>query len=142
MRRESHVRFCEGGGVRFPSATRRNVYVKSKRAAERVMASKIYGLMAEFDDASALVLAAGSAREAGYRRMDAYSPFPIEELHHALGSHHSRLPLIWPSQTRSISFRTLGISPSRTVWYPRWHFSSMRRMAPLRAFEERMSISP
>ena len=22
MRRESHVRFCEGGGVRFPSATR------------------------------------------------------------------------------------------------------------------------
>jgi hypothetical protein len=26
--------------------------------------------------------------------MDAYSPFPIEELHHALGSHHSRLPLI------------------------------------------------
>jgi hypothetical protein len=58
------------------------------------MAEKIYGLMAEFDDASALVRAAGSAREAGYRRMDAYSPFPIEELHHALGSHHSRLPLI------------------------------------------------
>jgi hypothetical protein len=23
MRRESHVRFSEGGGVRFPSATRR-----------------------------------------------------------------------------------------------------------------------
>ena len=23
MRRESHVRFCESGGVRFPSATRR-----------------------------------------------------------------------------------------------------------------------
>jgi hypothetical protein len=59
-----------------------------------MMASTIYGLMAEFDDASALVLAADSAREAGYRRMDAYSPFPIEELHHALGSHHSRLPLI------------------------------------------------
>ena len=37
MRREFHVRFCEGGGVRFPSATRRNVYVQSKRAAERVM---------------------------------------------------------------------------------------------------------
>jgi hypothetical protein len=26
--------------------------------------------------------------------MDAYSPFPIEELHEALGSHHTRLPLI------------------------------------------------
>ena len=26
--------------------------------------------------------------------MDAYSPFPIEELHEALGCHHTRLPLI------------------------------------------------
>jgi hypothetical protein len=26
--------------------------------------------------------------------MDAYSPFPIEELHEALGGHHTRLPLI------------------------------------------------
>jgi ActD protein len=58
------------------------------------MASRIHGLMAEFDDANALVLAAASARDAGYRRMDAYSPFPIEELHAALGSHPSRLPLI------------------------------------------------
>jgi hypothetical protein len=58
------------------------------------MAPNIHGLMAEFDDANALVLAAASARDAGYRRMDAYSPFPIEELHDALGSHHSRLPLI------------------------------------------------
>jgi hypothetical protein len=58
------------------------------------MGSRIHGLMAEFDDANALVLAAASARDAGYRRMDAYSPFPIEELHDALGSHESRLPLI------------------------------------------------
>ena len=39
MRRESHVRFCEGGGVRFPSATRRNIYVCSERAGQRVMES-------------------------------------------------------------------------------------------------------
>src|SRR6516162_3996905 len=39
MRREFHVRFCEGGGVRFLSATRRNIYVRSRRAGERVMAS-------------------------------------------------------------------------------------------------------
>ena len=58
------------------------------------MAHKIHGLMAEFDDANTLVLAAASAHDAGYRRMDAYSPFPIEELHDALGSHRSRLPLI------------------------------------------------
>ncbi len=39
MSREIPVRFCEGGGVRSPSATRRNVYVRSKAAGERVMAS-------------------------------------------------------------------------------------------------------
>ena len=44
-----------------------------------------YGLMAEFDDPSSLV-AARRARPEGYRRMDAYSPFPIEELHEALGA--------------------------------------------------------
>ena len=58
------------------------------------MAPRIYGLMAEFEDATALVAATERAHEAGYKRMDAYSPFPIEELHHAMGSPHSKLPLI------------------------------------------------
>jgi Protein of unknown function (DUF3341) len=58
------------------------------------MAPRIYGLMAEFEDATALVAATERAHEAGYKRMDAYSPFPIEELHHAMGSPQSRLPLI------------------------------------------------
>jgi len=57
-------------------------------------AGVIYGLMAEFDDPTSLVTATARAYGAGYRRMDAYSPFPIEELHHALGAHHTRLPLI------------------------------------------------
>jgi len=39
MSREVHVRFREGLGVRFPRATRRNIYVKSKRAGERVLQS-------------------------------------------------------------------------------------------------------
>ena len=37
MRRESHVRFCEGVGVRFLCATRLNVYVGSRRAGEDAM---------------------------------------------------------------------------------------------------------
>jgi len=57
-------------------------------------AAATYGLLAEFDNPSSLVAAAASARHAGYRCMDAYSPFPIEELHEALGAHHTRLPLI------------------------------------------------
>ena len=58
------------------------------------MARRIYGLMAEFEDATALVAATERAHAAGYRRMDAYSPFPIEQLHHAMGSPYSKLPLI------------------------------------------------
>ena len=54
----------------------------------------LYGLAAEFDDPTALVHAARRAYEEGYRRMDAYSPFPIEELSEAIGFHHSRLPLL------------------------------------------------
>ena len=44
----------------------------------------VYGLLAEFDNPDALVTATRRAREAGYRRMDAYTPFPIEELNEAL----------------------------------------------------------
>ena len=54
----------------------------------------VHGLMAEFDNARALVRATRRAFESGYRRMDAYSPFPIEELHEALGAPHTRLPLL------------------------------------------------
>jgi hypothetical protein len=54
----------------------------------------VYGLMAEFEDPNHLVAAAHRAREAGYRRMDAYSPLPIEELHEAIGFHDKKLPMI------------------------------------------------
>jgi hypothetical protein len=56
--------------------------------------SDIYGMVAEFDSPTALVRAAGKARDAGYRRMDGYSPFPIEELHGALGLPKTKLPWI------------------------------------------------
>jgi len=53
-----------------------------------------YGLLAEFEDPQRLVEASRKAHAEGYRKMDAYSPFPIEELHEAIGFHHTRLPLI------------------------------------------------
>ncbi len=52
---------------------------------------RIYGVMAEFDDPTSLVAAAHRARGAGYRRMDGYTPYPIEELHEALHIHDARL---------------------------------------------------
>jgi len=52
----------------------------------------LHGLMAEFDNPTALVAATEQARLAGYRKMDAYSPIPIEELSEALGLERTRLP--------------------------------------------------
>jgi Protein of unknown function (DUF3341) len=54
----------------------------------------LYGLMAEFETPTELVEAAERARLAGYRRMDAYTPIPIEELSEALGLQRTRLPLL------------------------------------------------
>ncbi|HEX5411592.1 MAG TPA: DUF3341 domain-containing protein [Terriglobia bacterium] len=53
-----------------------------------------YGLMAEFVSADALLEATRHASAAGYRKMDAYSPFAVEGLAEALGIYKTRLPLI------------------------------------------------
>ncbi|HUI82912.1 MAG TPA: DUF3341 domain-containing protein [Candidatus Binatia bacterium] len=58
------------------------------------LAPAIYGLMAEFDNSSDLVRATRAAYAMGYRKMDAYSPFPIEEASEALGFHKTRVPLV------------------------------------------------
>ena len=54
----------------------------------------LYGLMAEFEDPNDLIAAARGAYAAGYRKMDAYSPFPVEGLAEALGLRDHRLPRI------------------------------------------------
>jgi hypothetical protein len=61
---------------------------------KEVVETPVYGMLAEFDSPTDLVAAARRAYEAGYRKMDAYSPFPIEELHDAIGFHRTKLPLI------------------------------------------------
>lgn len=54
----------------------------------------LHGLLAVFDTAEALLAATEKARAAGYRRMDAYSPVPIDGLAEALGRGKTRMPLI------------------------------------------------
>ena len=58
------------------------------------MRTPIYGLMAEFESPTALAAAARRVHEQGYRKVEAYSPFAIEEVNEALGLHHNRLPLL------------------------------------------------
>jgi hypothetical protein len=57
-------------------------------------APKLYGVMAEFDNPSDLVSAAHRTYRAGYRRINGYSPYPIEELSEAIGFTRTSLPLI------------------------------------------------
>lgn len=58
------------------------------------MAKNLYGVMAEFDTATELVDAARAVRDAGYKRTDAFSPFPIHEIDEALGIKRSILPVL------------------------------------------------
>jgi len=57
-------------------------------------AHELYGLLGEFDSPKQLMDAARKVREAGYRRMDAYVPFPVEGLSEALGlsRRHNQVP--------------------------------------------------
>jgi len=54
----------------------------------------LYGLMAEFDNPTSLVAACKAAYAAGYRKMDAYTPYPLEEAAEAIGFHKNRVALL------------------------------------------------
>src|SRR5215510_1746600 len=53
-----------------------------------------YGLVAEFETAEELLHAAEKTRDAGYKHIDAYAPFPVEGLSEALGLKRNKVPLI------------------------------------------------
>jgi hypothetical protein len=54
----------------------------------------IYGVMAEFPSADALVAAAHQVRAAGYEKVDAFTPYPVEAVSEALALPRSKVPLI------------------------------------------------
>lgn len=55
---------------------------------------RTYGVLGEFETADELVAAARRAWAAGYRHLNAYSPFPVEGLPHMLGYRAAILPLL------------------------------------------------
>src|SRR5271168_1193485 len=56
--------------------------------------SQLYGVMGEFETAHQLLHAAEQVRDAGYKHMDAYAPFPVEGLSEALGLGRNRVALV------------------------------------------------
>jgi hypothetical protein len=68
--------------------------VEREKTGEPRSEGFLYGFIAEFERPEDLVAAARRTHEAGYRRVDAYSPFPVEELSEALGFRDVWVPLI------------------------------------------------
>ena len=56
--------------------------------------SNYFGILAEFEDADALIEASRRTHEAGFRQFEAYSPLPVDGLAEAVGFHRSRMPLV------------------------------------------------
>ncbi len=59
-----------------------------------MMREEIYGLLAEFDTPEELVRAARQAYSDGWRRMDCYTPYPVEEAIEAIGVRGNTVPLL------------------------------------------------
>jgi hypothetical protein len=73
---------------------------------------RCYGLMAEFGTSRDILEAVRATRGAGYQRIEAYTPFPVDGLSEALGLSKSPVPLL-----------TLigGVLGAATGWFLQWY---------------------
>lgn len=88
---------------------------------------ELVGLLAQFDDPETLVNACNEAREAGYTKMDAYSPFPVHGIDPAIGIKRSYLPFIVLSVALGAVVMGLGLqlyaNSQDTAWpFPGYKF--------------------
>ena len=79
-----------------------------------------YGILAEFDTPSDLVRAAQAAYDSGYRRMDCYTPYPVEEAAEAIGFHRDEVSLI------CLIGGLLGLAAPCSAWKPGSRFGLIR----------------
>jgi hypothetical protein len=55
---------------------------------------RVYGIMAEFADPTAIIHGAEKVRDAGYKKWDVYSPFAVHGMDEAMGVKRTQLPLL------------------------------------------------
>ena len=79
---------------------------------------RVYGYLAEFKSASALYKAAEKVRDAGFRRWDCYSPYPIHGLDKAMGVKRSILPwfVFFGGMTGTATAFVLATLTQTNVW--------------------------
>lgn len=56
--------------------------------------STLYGIVAEFDTPEELMAASRKVRDAGYKKIDAFAPFPVEGLSEAIGFKDKLIPTL------------------------------------------------
>lgn len=71
-----------------------NLFPVAARLPDNGAVSHCYGLLAQFEQPDAILSAAQSAHTAGFQRVSAYTPFPVEGLSEALGKTSTGLPWI------------------------------------------------
>ena len=81
----------------------------------------IYGVMAEYETPAQLIAATKGASDAGYRVMDAYTPYPIEEVSETIGFHRKHNKVALATLIGGIFGGIGGYALSclaSSVWYP------------------------
>jgi hypothetical protein len=76
---------------------------------------RIYGMVAEFGGPKELIEAARQAREHGYRSIEAYTPYPLEELDDVLGGWNP-VPLI---------VLMGGLTGAATAWIMQYYIAAI-----------------
>ena len=74
--------------------------------------SRPYGMIAEFETSADILHAAEKVRDAGFRRWDVYTPFPVHGMDKAMGMKNSKVG--WFSFIGGVSGYTLGML---MIWY-------------------------
>ncbi len=94
-------------------------------ASANAKATKLHGLLAEFETPGDLMHAAEKVRDAGYRWWDCHSPFPVHGLDAAMGIKRTILPVLVFCAGATGTMTALGLqaftnSFSETIWAGVW----------------------
>jgi len=68
--------------------------VSTRKVYKTQSGETVYGVMAEFDGPASISHGAEAIRDAGYKKWDIYSPFPVHGIDEAMGNKGTKLPLI------------------------------------------------
>ena len=76
------------------SSNNRGADIRAAEVARAQGKREVWGISIEFEDTDKLIEAARAIRKAGYTRVDAYTPMPVEGLSEAIGFRNKQMPAL------------------------------------------------